>query len=210
MSSYRSRSPADRLVMACLHSDLASAQEAVMDGARVNEEGVGMLNERFTPLRAAVFVGQRNIVKWLLSQGADPNGSGVMHDGVWIEQPPTLQLLIDAGGDVNNTSGLWRPLFQVLESGQADELALLLAQPSLDFTVVDHGKTPQEYARYKGARAVADMIRDEVSGSRVLYKRPRLGSMLACSTAARCVVIGRSHDGRHGYVDPPVRLSHSL
>ena len=41
------------------------------------------------------------MVVWLLTHGADPNGDRVMWNGAFYRTAATLQLLIDAGGDVN-------------------------------------------------------------------------------------------------------------
>ena len=73
-------------------------------------------------------------------------------------------LLIDAGGDVNRESGGWPPLFAAVLFNEPDNVRVLLAQPSLDFTIKFEGKTPEQYARDKGRPALEDMIAQEVSG----------------------------------------------
>ena len=45
---------------------------------------------------------------------------------------------------------------------------MLLAQPSLDLTITYKGKTPEEYGRYNGSPALADVIAQEVSGKGLL------------------------------------------
>ena len=50
---------------------------------------------------AQVLLRLHAVVVWLVSHGADPNGVGVMYDGSSNGTAGILQLLIDAGGDVN-------------------------------------------------------------------------------------------------------------
>ena len=164
MSSGASPSLADRLTTACCHGDLPSAKAAVADGASFSEEGSGPGGwGRLLPLKAAVQYKHYDVVVWLLSMGADPNVGGVMFHGAYSSTAEILQLLIDAGGDVNRESG-GRPLFSAVDGGREDNLRLLLAQPSLDvFFVKLGGKPPEEYARDNDKRVLADMIAQEVS-----------------------------------------------
>ena len=104
-------------------------------------------------------------VVWLLSHGADPNGDNVMFGCVLWSTTDILQLLIDAGGDVNRESYGEPPVFPVVRSdGSEEKMRVLLAQPSLDFTIKCDGKTPEQYARDLDEPALADMIAQEVSG----------------------------------------------
>ena len=155
----------DQLVTACISGDLPSAKAAVAGGASVNDEGKGpgwlfaML-----PLAAAVDSGRHDVVVWLLSHGADPNGGYVIFHGAWNSTAAILQLLVDAGGDVNRLSGSRPPLVVAIGSNSEDKVRVLLAQPSLDVTATYDGKTPEQYARDEGKPAVADMIAQEVRG----------------------------------------------
>ena len=164
-----SLSLAGRLTTACLNGDLPSAKAAIADGASVNEEGKapGWHSARL-PLAAAVTMRHNDVVVWLLSHGADPNGDHVTGHGALGSTTAILQLLIDAGGDVNRNTGDRPPLFWVIgENDSGDHFSLLLAQPSLDFTVTYDGKTPQQFAHdCIWVRIVLmDMIVQEVSRS---------------------------------------------
>ena len=157
-------SPADRLANACEIGDLESVKAAVTDGASVNEEGwvldwVGTV----LPLVAAVRNKHHDVVVWLLSHGANPNGEAVMANGAGYSSAAILQLLIDAGGDVNRMSVGEPPLFYAVDGNSKDNVRVLLAQPSLDFTVMHTGKTAEQYARDNGRPGLADMIAEEVS-----------------------------------------------
>ena len=166
-SSAASRSPAERLVTACYKGDLSSAKAAVADGASVNEEGwVPGWGSVWLPLASAVFWKHHDAVVWLLSHGADPNGVGIMVNCVVNSSAAILQLLIDAGGDVNRESVGQPPLFAAMLGFSEDKVRMLLAQPSTDFTITnDDSETPEQWARDQGKPALADTIAQEVSGN---------------------------------------------
>ena len=165
MSSSGASPLAAWLSMACANSDLPSAKAAVAAGASVNENGWVPWGGMVLPLRAAVLRQHYDLVVLLLSHGADPNGDQVMHHGAYYSTAAILQLLIDAGGDVNRNSGETPPLFSAIvgRTRQA-EVRVLLAQPSLDLTIKHNRKTPEQYARDRDEPALAVMIAQEVSG----------------------------------------------
>ena len=156
--------PADRLVAACANGDLPSAEAAVADGASINGKGKAPgIRGMQLPLVAAVFKKHHDAVVWLLSHGADPSGEMVMCFGAWYSTTAILQLLIDAGGDVNQGGGVEPALFAAVRGVRSkDNVRVLLAQPSLDCTIGYLDETPEQWARDKGGRAVADMIAREV------------------------------------------------
>ena len=187
---------ADLLVTACYERDLPSAKAAVADGASVNEEGTARGVGALLPLAAAVFWQHIELVVWLLSLGADPNGDMVMWQGACKSTAGILQLLIDVGGDVNRESGGRPPLFPAVEGfNSEDNVRVLLAQPSLDLTIKSDGKTPEQYARARHRLALADVIAQEVSGGRSTVPSHH-------SSASHCVgvaVVYRSRDERRWY-----------
>ena len=183
-SSAASPSLADRLLAACWNGDLSSAKAAVADGASVNEMGRAEgLYGAVLPLRAAVYSKRLEVVVWLLSVGADPNGDKVLYYCTRFSTAGILQLLIDAGGDVNRASWGRPPLIWAVQGTDSeDKVRVLLAQPSLDLTVTYKGKTPEQYARDEGRPAVADMIAREVSRCRSDYLASRfLDCVLECA-----------------------------
>ena len=166
-SSGASPSLADRLVTACYDGDLPSAEAAVADGASVHEKGMDQWGSTWLPLAIAVNKQNHAVVAWLLSHGADPNGDEVVYSGAFRSTAAILQLLIDAGGDVNRESCGRPPLFPAVLSisNSKDTVRVLLAQPSLEFAIESYdGETPEQYARDFGTPVVADMIAQEVSG----------------------------------------------
>ena len=158
MSSTSQSSAVDRLLRACLDGDLPSAAAAVSDGASVNEKrGVWL------PLTTSLYRKRDDIAVWLLSHGADPNGSDVMFRGAAFSTPDLLQLLIDAGGSVNGESGREPPLFWTVFNSREDNGRVLLAQPAFDFYLQYEGRAPEQFARNRGESALADVIVQEVS-----------------------------------------------
>ena len=149
-----------------MSGDLPSAKAAVADGASVNEEGTasGVGFYSALPLVAAVEKKKYDVVVWLLSHGADPNGNRLIFNGAFNSTAAIFQLLIDAGGDVNRKSFSEPPLFPALRGyNSKDTVRVLLAQPSLRLTIKYGGKTPEQYARVWREPALADMIAQEVS-----------------------------------------------
>ena len=163
MSSGYSPSLADRLVTACWSGDLPSAAAALADGASVREKGTvpGMLHG--VPLSVAVYKKHHDVVVWLLSHGADPNSDAVMAGCAYGSTPDILQLLIDAGGDVNRCSAGEPPLFPAVRNSEANA-RVLVAQPSLDFAATSSGRTAEQYARVVGKASLADTMAQEVGG----------------------------------------------
>ena len=159
----------DKLVQACQDGSAAKVVAALEAGAAVNDLGFDLNGRLSTPLRAAVFFKDPDVVALLLSRGGDPNGDKVMYSGVVNGTPVILQQLLDAGGDVNaEISGRVprRLVFVAVASADEAVVRVLLSHPTLDLSVTMEGKTAEECAREWGRTAVADMIHDEV--------RPRL------------------------------------
>ena len=160
-----------RLVLACDVGDVATVKNAIKNGADVNGRAKGRDDSPLTPLRAAVARRHHAVAAVLLAAGVDPNADDAMACCADTSTPPAiLQLLVDAGGDVNRGSGGPHPappVFLVLRDGQGDPspcLRVLLSEPGLDLAVTDaaDGKTAEQYARTKGKPGAADIIRNEV------------------------------------------------
>ena len=187
---------------ACWAGDLPSAKALVADGASVHEKGkVPDWVGTDLPLTAAVYSTHEGVVVWLLSHGADPNGDSVMFCGTYPSTAAILQLLIDAGGDVNRRSNGRPPLFAAVLYNSEDNVRVLLAQPSLDVAIKCDAKTPEKYARARGKPAVADTIAQEV-------RRKGLAGLLGFRVLTVCgaAVAGRSGDEPHWYDHCLVRL----
>ena len=129
------------------------------------------------PLTVAVYSEHHDVAVWLLSHGADPNRESVMYYSACRSATAMLQLLIDAGGAINPPGSRGWP--QLLTAGfkdRDDNVRLLLAQPSLDLTIIVDNKTLEQCARDSDKPALADMIGLEVPQAALL---PIVGSRLS-------------------------------
>jgi len=157
-------SPSGRLATACSNGDILSAKAAIADGASVNDKArpLGWVVS-MVPLCAAVYRRHVSVVIMLLYHGADPNGDEVMWWGA-LTAPEILQLLIDAGGDVNRNSAGRPPLFTAARTFCGDAtVRVLLRHPSLDLTAKHFCKTAEQFARDNHSTALADMIAHEAA-----------------------------------------------
>ena len=154
---------ADRLVTACHIGDLQSVKTLLAEGASVLEKGTIPRVLYGLPLQAVVLGGHFDVVLWLLSHGADPNGNNnvMIYNGARWGTPAILQLLIDAGGGVDNPGTA--PLFWAVYASSMDKVRLLLAQPALEIARPFDGKVPEKWARDAGRPAFADVIAYDVS-----------------------------------------------
>ena len=90
------------LLDAAKFGDIEAAKEAIEDGADVN----AIVNDR-TPLSAATWKGQTEIVKRLIAEGADVNtkdekGMTPLHDAVEEGYKEIVELLIANGANINS------------------------------------------------------------------------------------------------------------
>ena len=166
-------SDAGRLARACGSGKLAAVLSALADGADVTEAAVVPgWQVPVHPLFVAVYKQHIDIVVALLSHGADPNSYGVMKAAGWRSTPPILQLLLDAGGDVNRPCvgrtplgwcTIWSP-----DTDVTGRVEVLLSQPWLNLDDACDGK-PMEECFVDGCKvALADRVVEEVRCPRSL------------------------------------------
>ena len=161
---------ASQLVSACVRGDVLACEAAVASGACVNEAAIVTdASDPILPLYAAVRNGRHDVVVWLLSHGADPNGDRVMWAAAADDAADTLRALIGAGGDVNGDSGGDPPLFTAIYGNSDVGVTVLLEQPSLDLSKTDRGRLPEQFARELSwvSPGIADVIAREVMVGRV-------------------------------------------
>ena len=118
-TAEESRAPQDQLVTACSRGDILTVASLIEIGASANDTGTTPRGGTVLPLVAAVLKCHYSVAALMLSRGADPNGFDVMYVGTYYSSPEILQLLIDAGGDVNKGVGelLEPPLMSVANGG---------------------------------------------------------------------------------------------
>ena len=102
---------------ACLKGDLVRAQRALADGARVDGHCEKYPQIKLMPLSRAIGSHNRELICLLLSHGANPNGPYAMHMAATGPRD-ILQLVVDAGGDVNSKGETgWPTTFVAANSG---------------------------------------------------------------------------------------------
>ena len=156
----------NELSTACWVGDVDLARAAVAAGARVDVKGAPYgWPVPVLPLGIAMQSGHVAVIDWLLSHGADPNGDGVMVAGVWYGCPDTLQLLIDAGGDVNKPCPSEVPLAIAVRRARGATVGLLLAQPRVDLNASSGAmsRTMEQLAAAYGEPDIALLVAQEVS-----------------------------------------------
>ena len=107
------------------------------------------------------------VVRSLLTSGsgsgsAKVNADKVMWAGAYFSTPEILELLLSAGGDVNDAST--RPLLFIAD-GHNDlegKMRVLLSRRDLDMTVTFEGKSAEEFAEVKRKSELAALIAHEV------------------------------------------------
>lgn len=147
------------LITAVLMNDFAAVRELVSKGADVNTHEVEDRGE--TPLILAASFGSREMVEYLLQQGADPNdqadtgSSVVMYAGVDL-----LTLLRDHGADLNiRDNDDETPLMRAAQGGHMDKVVWLLENGADSKAVDVGGHTALYHAESFGFVYVADVLR---------------------------------------------------
>lgn len=136
---------------------LEIAQFFVDSGIDLNyqiPEGEGCSNEGVTALYVQSYLGNTNIVEYLISQGAKMNLGEYSCSPLWIASSngdlPMVQLLIQKGSDVNHTCGPinlgMTPLHIAAKEGWI-EIVKYLIEKKADYNRVDNaGFAPLDYA----------------------------------------------------------------
>lgn len=120
----------DRLLRSARKGDIPSLRELIASGVDVNSRG----RDGYTALMAAVEGrGGSEVVAWLLSRGArldlaNDYGSPALHIAASIGDAKSLELLVSAGADVNQTNAFTgeTPLLSATALGHAGAIQFLL------------------------------------------------------------------------------------
>ncbi|KAG7671397.1 hypothetical protein Ndes2437A_g04051 [Nannochloris sp. 'desiccata'] len=123
-------------------------------------------SEGWTPLTSAVSCGFEEIVKYLLSLGADPNSTNAqnrtpLHYAASKGRVPIIKLLIEAGAKTNTKDiAGWLPLHRAASAGRAEalrELLLHTSKPLINARDIS-GSTPLLLAASGGHQAAAVLL----------------------------------------------------
>jgi ankyrin repeat protein len=115
-------------------------------------------DDGFTPLHYAAFFGQPEAAKLLIERGADLEARSTnrefaldaapLHSAVAARERGTIEVLLDAGADVNAVQhGGFTPLLEAAQSGQAEVVELLLERGADPDAKLDDGRTATDLAR---------------------------------------------------------------
>jgi uncharacterized protein len=146
--------------------DLGRLRELTQDKSAVN----AWSSDGFTPLHLAVFFGQLEAARYLLTQGADIEAAArnqrfagearPLHSAVAAQHLEVITLLLDAGADPNSRQhGGFTPLLEAAQMGNADLVDLLLAHGANQANTLDDGSSASDLARKAGNAALADRLK---------------------------------------------------
>lgn len=158
------RRPLD-LWEACMLGDLARVQTLVEAGADLNQPAP----DGFPPFALAVFFGQPEVYRYLLTQGADVNQPAVnamrvaaIHAAASRRDAAALALILAHGGDANlRQQGGWTALHAAAASGDLAMVDLLMKAGAEASLLTEKGETAADLAGGAGHAEVAARLMGE-------------------------------------------------
>ena len=152
--------PEDDRVWALLRKDapLEEIKQAIRETGKHPDQMVWVGGSL---LSNAVDKGRKDLVIWLIDQGANPNGvhpsTSPLKSAVWKKDADMVRLLIEKGADPNVGS----PLLSAISNDDPNMVRLLIehgADPDLE----DQGSTPRGVAAHKGNPEVIKALEQSV------------------------------------------------
>ena len=117
-----------------------------------------------TPMHAAAFIGQTNILSLLTEHGADVNGRGEagdtpLHRASWNARLEAGQFLLDSGADINALCEVnFTPLSHAAYAGDVEFARILLERGAVIDVPTWQGKTPLHLAAEVGSPQVVELL----------------------------------------------------
>jgi ankyrin repeat protein len=145
--------------------DLNRLRELVRDKSAAN----AWSSDGFSPLHLAVFFGQLEAARYLLSQGANIEAAArnqrfagearPLHSAVAAQHREVITLLLDAGADPNSRQhGGFTPLLEAAQMGNAELVDLLLNHGANTADTLEDGSSASDLARRAGKVSLADRL----------------------------------------------------
>jgi ankyrin repeat protein len=145
--------------------DLNRLRELVQDKSAANVWS----SDGFSPLHLAVFFGQLEAARYLLSQGANIEAAAhnqrfagearPLHSAVAAQHREVIALLLDAGADPNSRQhGGFTPLLEAAQLGNAELVDLLLNHGGNTADTLEDGSSASDLARRAGNVSLADRL----------------------------------------------------
>lgn len=145
--------------------DLNRLRELVQDNSAANVWS----SDGFSPLHLAVFFGQLEAARYLLSQGANIEAAAhnqrfagearPLHSAVAAQHREVIGLLLDAGADPNSRQhGGFTPLLEAAQLGNAELVDLLLNHGANTADTLEDGSSASDLARRAGNVSLADRL----------------------------------------------------
>ncbi|NUM79538.1 ankyrin repeat domain-containing protein [bacterium] len=142
--------------------------ESVRAHAETNSGAVhAFSHDGFTALHLAAYFGHKEIVRWLLDHGANPNAASrnpmqvqPIHSAAAARHLSIVAMLIENGADVNaRQHGGYTPLHSAAANGQSDMIELLIQNGADVNTRTDDGKSAIKLALEKNHPEIAGLLR---------------------------------------------------
>ena len=155
-------SPETQLLRSVVDDDIQSVKALLDQRVDVNYQTQRM---KQSALESASGIGREAIARLLLAKGADPNlrnrkGSTALHEAAYSGYPNIVQMLIDAGADLNVAESEYgyTPIATAAFKGHPDVVKLLL-DAGADPTIPNaQGLDAMQIARSRGHRGVEAVL----------------------------------------------------
>ena len=145
--------------------DVNRLRELVQDESAAN----AWSSDGFSPLHLAVFFGQLEAARFLLTQGADVEAAArnqrfaaearPLHSAVAAQHLEVIKLLLSAGADPNSRQhGGFTPLLEAAQLGNVELVDLLLAHGANEADTLDDGTSASALAKKAGNALLADRL----------------------------------------------------